>query len=363
MFSSADHVYMAQALRLAERGMYSTSPNPRVGCVIVKEGCIVGSGWHEQAGQPHAEVNALNAAGLAAQGATVYVTLEPCSHYGLTPPCVEALKHAGIAKVIMAMEDPNPLVSGKGRALLIQSGIDVQSGLLEVEAQALNVGFINRMLNKRPWVRSKIAASLDGKIALNNGLSQWITGKAARQDAHRWRARSCAILTGIGTIKADDPQLSVREVKTRRQPLKIVVDRHLDTPADARLLNGDNVLIFTADENVSKADILRKKGTQIIVMPDEHNNVDLVKMMHKLADFKINELLVEAGNKLNGALARGGLIDEMIIFLAPHLLGTKALGLIDLPELTSLDQKASLKIQDLRMIGQDIRIMARFSSY
>lgn len=354
---------MAHALRLAERGMYSTNPNPRVGCVIVKEGRIVGSGWHEKAGQPHAEVNALNAAGLAAQGATVYVTLEPCSHYGLTPPCVEALKHAGIAKVIMAMEDPNPLVSGKGRAVLIQSGIDVQGGLLEAEARALNIGFIHRMLNRRPWVRSKVAASLDGKTALNNGLSQWITGEAARRDAHRWRARSCAILTGIGTIQADDPQLSVREVNTCRQPSKIVVDRHLDMSADAKLLNGENVLIFTADENVSKADVLRKKGAQVIEMPDEHHNVDLIKMMHKLADFNINELLIEAGNRLNGALANKGLIDEMVIFLAPHLLGTKALGLIDLPELTSLDQKASLEIQDLRMIGQDIRIITRFKSY
>ncbi len=363
VFSSEDHFYMAQALRLAERGMYSTSPNPRVGCVVVKEGRIVGSGCHEYAGQPHAEINALNVAGLEARGATVYVTLEPCSHYGLTPPCVEALKQAGIAKVIMAMQDPNPVVSGEGRALLKQSGIDVQSGLLETEAQALNIGFFNRMINKRPWIRLKVAASLDGKIALNNGLSQWITGKAARQDGHRWRARSCAIMTGIGTIKADDPQLSVREVKTFRQPLKVVVDRRLETPASARLLDGGNVLIFTAEENAMKAGLLRKKGAQVIGMPDEHNNVDLEKMMHKLADFGINELLVEAGNKLNGALARTGLIDEMVIFLAPHLLGEKALGLINLPELTSLDQKSSLEIQDLRMVGKDIRIIAKFLKY
>jgi diaminohydroxyphosphoribosylaminopyrimidine deaminase / 5-amino-6-(5-phosphoribosylamino)uracil reductase len=360
MFSSADHAFMAQALRLAERGMFSANPNPRVGCVVVQAGRVVGSGWHERAGQSHAEVNALNVAGLMARGATVYVTLEPCSHYGLTPPCVEALKHAGISKVVMAMEDPNPLVSGKGCALLRQSGIDVQSGLLGAEARALNIGFVSRMLNKRPWIRSKVAASLDGKIALKNGLSQWITGKAARQDGHRWRARSCAILTGIGTVKADDPQLSVREIKTSRQPLKVVIDRRLETPADARLLFGKNVLIFTTDENAKKADVLRKKGAQVISMPDEHDKVDLVKMMHKLADFGINELLVEAGNKLNGALVRADLIDELVIFLAPHLLGETALGLIDLPELTSLDQKSSIEIQDLRMIGKDIRIIAKF---
>jgi diaminohydroxyphosphoribosylaminopyrimidine deaminase / 5-amino-6-(5-phosphoribosylamino)uracil reductase len=361
MFSSADHAYMAQALRLAERGMFSASPNPRVGCVVVQAERIIGSGWHKRAGQPHAEVNALNAAGLAARGATVYVTLEPCSHYGLTPPCVEALKHAGIAKVVIAMKDPNPLVSGKGCALLRRSGIDVQSGLLGAEARALNIGFVSRMLNKRPWIRLKIAASLDGKTALNNGVSQWITGKAARQDGHRWRARSCAILTGIGTVKADDPRLTVREINTARQPLKVVVDRHLETPVDAKLLFGEKVLIFTADESVKKADELRKKGAQVIGLPDGLGKVDLVKMMHKLADFGINELLVEAGSKLNGALVRENLIDELVIFLAPHLLGERAMGLIDLAELTSLDQKSSLEIQDLRMIGQDIRIIAKFS--
>lgn len=363
MFSSADYAYMAQALRLAERGMCSTNPNPRVGCVVVREGRVVGSGWHERAGQPHAEINALNAAGLNARGATIYVTLEPCSHYGRTPPCVEALKHAGIARVVMAMKDPNPLVSGKGSELLGQSGIEVQVGLLEAEARNLNIGFVSRMLNKRPWVRSKIAASLDGKMALNNGLSQWITGKAARRDGHRWRARSCAILTGIGTVKSDDPQLSVREVGTSRQPLKIVVDGRLEMPADARLLFEKNVLIFTADEHAKRADGLRKKGAQVIGMAGEHDKVDLVRMMHKLTDFGINELLVEAGNKLNGALVRAGLIDELVIYLAPHLLGDKALSVIDLPELTSLDQKSSLEIQDLRMIGKDIRIVARFSSY
>lgn len=361
MFSPADHAYMAQALRLAERGMYSSNPNPRVGCVVVQNERVIGSGWHERAGQPHAEINALNAAGSTVRGATVYVTLEPCSHYGLTPPCVEALKHAGIAKVVMAMEDPNPLVSGKGSELLRQLGIDVQCGLLETEARTLNIGFVSRMLNKRPWIRSKIAASLDGKIALNNGLSQWITGKAARLDGHRWRARSCAILTGIGTVKADDPQLSVRVIKTSRQPLKVVVDRHLEMPTNAKLLIGKNVLIFTTDENTKSADVLREKGAHVIGMADGYDHVDLVKMMHKLADFGINELLVEAGNKLNGALVRAGLIDELVIFLAPQLLGDRALGFIDLPELTSLDQKFSLEIQDLRMIGKDIRIIAKFS--
>lgn len=361
MFSSADHAYMAQALRLAERGMFSANPNPRVGCVVVREGRIVGSGWHERAGQPHAEIYALNAAGLYARGATVYVTLEPCSHYGRTPPCVEALQKAGVAKVVMAMKDPNPLVSGRGSELLRKSGIEVQAGLLAAEAQKLNIGFVSRMLNKRPWVRSKIAASLDGKMALNNGLSQWITGKAARRDGHRWRARSCAILTGIGTVIADDPQLSVREIGTSRQPLKVVVDGHLEIPADARLLFGKNVLIFTTDENAKRADGLRKKGARVISMAGNHGKVDLVKMMLKLTEFEVNEILVEAGNKLNGALVRAGLIDELVIYLAPHLLGEKARGIFDLPELTSLDQRSSLEIQDLRMIGKDIRIVARFS--
>lgn len=360
MFSPADYAFMSNALRLAEKGLYSTAPNPRVGCVITQNEQIVGSGWHERAGQPHAEINALNLAGEAARGATAYVTLEPCSHYGRTPPCADALIDAGIAKVIIAMEDPNPMVSGRGCALLERAGITVQTGLLQAEAHALNVGFVTRMIHNRPWVRLKTAASLDGKTALNNGTSQWITSEAARQDGHRWRARSCAILTGIGTVKSDNPQLTVRHVATHRQPKKIVVDSHLAIPLDARLLQGEEVFIFTANtENQEKKAALSRMGAQVIVLPVAVDAVDLGEMMTVLADFGMNELLVEAGCGLNGALVKAGLVDEMIIFLAPHLLGDNAQGMIKWPELINLEQKKALEIMDLRMIGRDIRVIAK----
>lgn len=362
MFSSVDYAFMSYALRLAEKGLYSTTPNPRVGCVLTLDDRIIGSGWHEKAGEPHAEINALASTSEAACGATAYITLEPCSHYGRTPPCVNALIDAGITKVIIAMEDPNPMVSGRGCMLLEQAGITVQTGLLQVQAQALNIGFIMRMMHKKPWIRLKTAASLDGKTALNNGISQWITGEAARQDGHRWRARSCAIMTGIGTVKSDNPQLSVRHAETARQPKKIIVDSHLNIPLNAKLLQSDGeVLIFTAhDENVEKKEALSRMGAQVIVMPNEKGAIDLKKMMTVLAAMEINEVLVEAGRELNGALIEAGLVDEMIFYLAPHLLGDDARGMIKLPELTCLEQKKELKIQDVRMIGQDIRIIAKF---
>lgn len=361
MFSPADYTFMAYALRLAEKGLYSTTPNPRVGCVITQNEQIVGSGWHVQAGQPHAEIHALKAAGAAAQGATAYITLEPCSHHGRTPPCANALIEAGIAKAIIAMEDPNPIVSGRGCTLLAQAGIAVQKGLLQTEAHALNVGFVTRMIHKRPWVRLKTAASLDGGTALHNGISQWITGEAARMDGHRWRARSCAILTGIGTVKSDNPQLTVRHVETSRQPKKVVVDSHLAIPLNAELLQGEAVFIFTAvDGNQEKKAALSQLGAQVITLPNAEGSVDLKKMMAMLADFGMNELLVEAGCGLNGALVEAGLVDEIILFLAPHLLGDTAQGMIKLPELVSLAQKKTLAIQDLRMIGQDIRVIAKF---
>jgi diaminohydroxyphosphoribosylaminopyrimidine deaminase/5-amino-6-(5-phosphoribosylamino)uracil reductase len=354
---------MAQALRLAEKGLYSTSPNPRVGCVIVRDGQVAGTGWHERAGQPHAEVNALKAAGAAARGSTVYLTLEPCSHHGRTPPCAEALVEAGIAKVIMAMQDPNPLVAGRGYALLEEAGIEVQVGLMEAEATALNVGFVSRMTRNRPWVRMKIAASLDGKTALNNGASQWITGEAARRDGHRMRARSCAILTGIGTVLADNPELSVRHVETSRQPLRVVVDSRLDIPVDARLLRGAGELVFTANAGEGKIVGLRDVGARAIVLPDSDtgNRVDLAGMMRMLADFEVNELLVEAGRTLNGALISAGLVDELVIYLAPYLIGDEAQGMLKLTELTDLSNKHALEIRDMRMVGADIRLIARFS--
>ena len=360
MFSSDDHAYMSQALQLAEKGLYSTSPNPRVGCVIVRDGKIAGSGWHVQTGQPHAEINALNIAGGAAQGATVYLTLEPCSHYGRTHPCAEALIRAKVAKVIIAMQDPNPLVAGKGASLLKQSGINVLVGLMGEWAKDLNVGFVSRMTNNRPWVRMKIAASLDGKTALNNGVSQWITGEAARHDGHRFRARSCAVLTGIGTVLEDDPQLSVRFIETSRQPLRIIIDSQLKIPTTAKVLRGEGELIFTTTDNKERISALKEAGARPIILPSEKGKIDLAGLMQILADFEINELLVEAGNRLSSAFIREGLVDELIIYLAPHLIGNRAMGMLQLPELTDLSEKYNLKIKDLRMVGEDIRIMSRF---
>jgi len=362
MFSAADYAFMSQALRLAEQGLYSTTPNPRVGCVIVRDEQIVGSGWHEKAGQPHAEINALADAGAAARGATAYITLEPCGHHGRTPPCADALIAAGIARVVIAMEDPNPLVSGRGCALLQQAGINIQTGLMQAEAYALNAGFVSRMTRKKPWVRLKIAASLDGKTALNNGTSQWITGEAARQDGHRWRARSCAVMTGIGTVESDNPQLTVRHAETNRQPKKIVVDSRLAIPLAARVLQNDaETFIFTAQTgNREKKAALSQLNAQVMVLPNASGRVDLQRMMAALADLGINEVLVEAGGRLNGALVAAGLVDELIIYLAPHLIGDDARGMIALPELTGLEDKKPLKIQDIRMIGQDIRLIANF---
>ncbi len=360
MFSSDDHAYMSQALQLAEKGLYSTSPNPRVGCVIVRDGKIAGSGWHVQTGQPHAEINALNIAGGAAQGATVYLTLEPCSHYGRTHPCAEALIRAKVAKVIIAMQDPNPLVAGRGASLLKQSGINVLVGLMGEWAKDLNVGFVSRMTNNRPWVRMKIAASLDGKTALNNGVSQWITGEAARHDGHRFRARSCAVLTGIGTVLEDDPQLSVRFIETSRQPLRIIIDSQLKIPTTAKVLRGEGELIFTTTDNKERISALKEAGARPIILPSEKGKIDLAGLMQILADFEINELLVEAGNRLSSAFIREGLVDELIIYLAPHLIGNRAMGMLQLPELTDLSEKYNLKIKDLRMVGEDIRIMSRF---
>lgn len=362
IFSSTDYSFMSQALKLAEKGLCTTSPNPRVGCVIVKNNRVIASGWHERAGQPHAEINALCSADDTVKNTTVYVTLEPCSHYGRTPPCAQALINAGVARVVMAMLDPNPLVAGNGAAMLRDAGIKVQSGLLEEQARALNIGFVSRMTRHRPWVRLKIAASLDGKTALENGESQWITSEAARFDAHRLRAVSCAILTGIGTLKKDDPQLTVRHIETSRQPLRVVIDGRLEIPASAKLLQGGKILIFTAvpDENRKKS--LEEKGAEVIIMPGADGKVNLTQVMARLADFDVNEVLVEAGSTLAGSLVQAGLVDELVIYLAPYMLGDKAKGMLNLPMLTKLSDKRKLELTDLRMIGQDIRVTARFSS-
>ena len=358
-FNAVDHGMMARALQLAERGLWTTSPNPRVGCVLVQAGTIVGEGWHEKAGEPHAEVNALRAAGDKARGATAYVTLEPCSHTGRTPPCAEALIAAGVARVVAAMTDPNPLVAGKGMALLQAAGIETASGLLESEARELNIGFVARMTRGRPWLRLKVAASLDGKTALNNGVSQCISDAEARLDGQRWRARACAILTGIGTVRDDDPQLNVRDFATPRQPLRVVVDSRLEIPLTARILQGGPVLIAGAVENAEKAALLRSTGAEVIILPNATGKVELKNLLEMLARRGINEVHAEAGFKLNGSLMREGLVDEIVLYLAPCLIGHEASGLFNLPELTRLDGKQLLQIRDLRLLGEDIRLIAR----
>lgn len=364
MFSAADHAYMSQALQLAEKGLYSTSPNPRVGCLIVRDDRVIGRGWHEKTGCAHAETRALDSVttltgSTDVRSATVYLTLEPCSHYGHTPPCVDALIRAGVARVVMAMQDPDPRVAGKGAALLRQAGIAAETGLMEDQAGTLNAGFVSRMVRKRPWVRTKIAASLDGKTALNNGVSQWITGEAARRDGHHFRACSCAILTSIGTVLADNPALDVRHVVTDRQPLRVIVDSKLRISPAARVLRGEGEVIFTASSNEEKIRALQDKGARPVVLPDGHGRVDLVQMMQSLAELRINEVLVEAGSGLNGALAQAGLIDEWLIYLAPHLMGDVAQGMLQFPELADMSGRTRLDIRDVRFVGQDIRIIAR----
>lgn len=359
MNNPEDHLYMSKALQLAERGMFTTTPNPRVGCVIVKQNKIVGEGWHRKAGEHHAEIEALQIAGEQARGATVYVTLEPCSHHGRTPPCADALIKAGITRVVAALQDPNPLVAGQGLAKLRTANIEVTVGVMEHEARELNIGFISRMTRSRPWVRLKIAASLDGKTALSNGHSQWITGPDARRDGHRWRARACAILTGVGTVRDDNPQLSVRDIDTTRQPLRVIVDSQLQTPTDAKILSGGNVLIACATQNENLAAPLRQRGAEIILLPNASGKVELPQLLTDLAKRGINELHVEAGYKLNGSLLREGLVDELLIYLAPCFLGDSAQGMANLPEISDLQRKQALKIIDNRMVGSDIRLLVR----
>ncbi len=371
-FSAADHAFMARALQLARRGLYSTSPNPRVGCVIVSDGRVIGEGWHERAGLPHAEAAALNAVvgageaakgerGGVARGATAYVTLEPCSHFGRTPPCADALIAAGVARVVAAMPDPNPLVAGQGLAKLAAAGIEVAGGLLQADALELNVGFVSRMTRGRPWLRLKVAASLDGKTALNNGVSQWITGPAARRDAHAWRARSCALLTGVGTVKDDNPRLSVREVQTSRQPLKVVIDSRLETPPDAAVLEGGNLLIAAAQDDAARGEALRARGAEIVILPNAQGKVALDELLQELGRRGINEVLAEAGTRLNGSLLREGCVDELLIYQAPILLGDSARGMFGLAELTDLAGARRLDIIERRAVGADFRIRARLA--
>lgn len=358
-FSSADYAFMAEAIKLAEKGLYTTSPNPRVGCVIVKNHQIIGRGWHEKAGQPHAEINALAQAATEAKNSTTYVTLEPCCHHGRTPPCTDALIKAGITKLIIAMQDPNPLIAGKGIQQLKKAGIEVQYGLLEAQANQLNIGFVSRMTRQRPWITVKIASSLDGKIALANGNSQWITGEAARTDVHRLRARSCAILTGINTVKHDDPELSVRHVQTTRQPLRVILDNRLEISANAKILQKAGVLIFTTLQDSTKIQSLTERGVQVVVLPNATGKLDLAEVMSKLAEFEINEILVEAGSTLSGSLVESQLVDKIIIYCAPIFLGNSAQSMLHLPELRSLSQKWKLEITEIGKVGCDIKITAK----
>ena len=352
-FSAADHAHMAHALQLAAHGMYTTCPNPRVGCVIVKDGHVVGEGWHARTGTPHAEIHALKAAGGDARGATAYVTLEPCSHHGRTPPCAEALIRAGVARVVAAMRDPNPLVAGGGIDMLTLAGIQAEIGLMENEARALNPGFVSRMTRQRPWVRLKTASTLDGKTALANGSSQWITGEAARADVQKLRARACALLTGSGTVLADNPRMNVRDFDIGRQPLRVIVDSALRTPADAAILPA---LIACRHAGPAARAALEQAGAEVIALPGMEGRVDLAALLALLAQRGVNELHVEAGAALNGALLAAGWVDEWVAYMAPMAVGDNARGLFAQPPLTALADAARFRLTDVRQIGDDLRL-------
>jgi diaminohydroxyphosphoribosylaminopyrimidine deaminase/5-amino-6-(5-phosphoribosylamino)uracil reductase len=353
---------MALALEWAAKGMNITTPNPRIGCVIVRDGVVIGAGHTQPAGQAHAEIQALRDAeerGNDVRGATAYVTLEPCSHHGRTPPCSDALVRAGLGRVVAAMVDPNPLVAGRGLAQLQAAGIEVASGVLAGEAHELNIGFFKRMSVGRPWVRLKTAASLDGATALESGESQWITGPDARADGHAWRARACAILTGIGTVKADDPQLTVRGIDTPRQPRRVIVDSKLEIPLGARILEGEACWIVAAAPNSDKEAALREAGHEVIMLPNAAGKVDLPALMLELGRREINELHVEAGAKLNASLVREGCVDELLVYLAPCLIGPGQ-GMFALPPLARLADKRALRFHEVKQVGADVRILARF---
>jgi len=357
-FDDRERGHMLRALELAKRGLFTTTPNPRVGCVIVRDGRVIGEGWHERAGEAHAEVRALadvRARGESARGATLFITLEPCNHFGRTPPCAEAVLAAGIGRVVIGMRDPDSLAAG-GADRLSAAGVAVECGLLEDEARELNIGWIRRVREGRPWVRVKIAASLDGRTALDDGASRWITGAEARADGHRWRARACAILTGIGTVRQDDPELTVRAVETPRQPLKVVVDRHGELPAKARLVGSGRVLVVSAEapRNAWPANV------ESVRLPGPDGRVDLQAMLRLLAERELNEIHVEAGAKLNGALLAAGLVDELLLYLAPCILGDPARGMFALPSaLGQLAARVPLSIRDQERIGEDWRVVAR----
>jgi len=359
-FSVLDATHMAQALRLAEQGLYTTQPNPRVGCVIAHGERMVGQGWHQRAGEPHAEVYALREAGADARGATAYVTLEPCAHHGRTPPCADALIAAGVGRVVIAAEDPFPQVAGQGIARLRAAGIAVESGLMREAAREINIGFFSRIERHRPWVRVKLAMSLDGRTALSNGESKWITGEAARMDVQRWRARSSAILTGIGTVLADNPQLTVRldrEPSHAHTPMRVILDRHLRTPAGNHVLDGQTpTLVLHAASAMPDERFAR---VECIAIAEQNDALDLHAVLALLAGRGCSELHVEAGPTLCGALFAAGLADELLIYMAPLLLGDTARPLLALPPLADMAARWKLNVLDSRAVGQDLRLRLR----
>jgi len=356
MSNLEDTKYMTRALHLAAQGLWTTDPNPRVGCVIVKNGEIVGEGWHHKAGDFHAEINALQMAGKNAENSTVYVTLEPCCHFGRTPPCSQALIYAKVLRVVTAMVDPNPKVAGQGLAQLQTAGIEIKSGVLQEQAEALNVGFIKRMREKLPFVRLKLAMSLDGRTAMKNGESQWITSSEARTDVQKWRARSSAILTGINTILADDPALTVRLPNVSRQPLRVILDTHLRISPQAKIFkeNGRNLIL------TSKETSLIFPNTKIKQIPLKNGRLDLLEVCKTLAENEINEVFIECGAILAGAFISEKLVDELILYVAPTFLGDQARGLLQLPQLIHLQDRINFQIREIRHLGQDLCLILRF---
>lgn len=362
-----DREFMQRALDRAHDALYRSDPNPRVGCVLVVDGRVVGEGATQAVGGPHAEIEALSDArrrGIDPRGATAYVTLEPCSHVGRTPPCADALVAAGVSRVVVAMVDPNPLVAGRGVQRLRDAGIAVDDGPCGAEAAALNIGFVTRMTRGGPWVRMKLAASLDGRSALPNGVSQWITGDAARRDGHRWRARASALLTGIGTVLADDPRLDVRDVDTPRQPWRILVDSRFDVSLDARIVrgvtDGRRLLVVGGVDDRERRARLADAGCETLVLPNAAGKVDLVALVAELGRREVNELHVEAGSRLNGSLLRAGCVDELLAYLAPTLLGPGQ-PMVELPALDRLEDRTRLAYHEIARIGDDLRILARWN--
>ncbi len=356
-----DERWMRQAIELSYESLYITTPNPRVACLVVKDGRLLASGVTQHAGGPHAEVMALRQArerGVDTSGTTFYVTLEPCSHYGRTPPCADAIVRAGPARVVVAIPDPNPLVAGHGIARLRAAGIPVTTMICVEQALAVNPGFVARMTRKTPWLWLKSAISLDGQTALNNGASQWITGSPARADGHHWRARSCVVLTGLGTVRADNPQLNVRDVDTPRQPIKAVIDTHLDVDPAARLFDGAPTWVFTCNDDAQKAARLADRNAQVIVMPACGGRTDLNAVMRWMGEHDINEVHVEAGVRMGGALLQAGCVDELLVYIAPILLGS-GIGMVRLPEMESLNQAMRFEFFEMQTFGVDVRLRAR----